>query len=92
VISKPGRVGSRALPWVVTRKRAIRLVTIMDVPKAVEAADIFVAVFDEVLVQIHQSQNTIKISNFSQLAPDRTRWRVYKTTNEFANAKRKTKR
>ncbi|GEM_PF-2005337 len=35
VIPKPGRGGSRALPWVVTQKGAIRLATIMDGPNAV---------------------------------------------------------
>jgi len=70
VIPKPGRGGSRALPWVVTRKGAIRLATIMDVPKAVEAADVFVDVFDEVIVQLYQGQDVIEISNPSRLAPD----------------------
>lgn len=49
VISKPGRGGARALPWVITRKGTIRLATIMKVPTALEAADVFVDVFDEVL-------------------------------------------
>ncbi len=71
VISKPGRGGSRALPWVVTRKGAIRLSTIMKVPTAMEAADVFIDVFDEVLEQVYQGQKTIKVSNPSRIAPDK---------------------
>jgi hypothetical protein len=70
VISKPGRGGARALPWVVTRKGAIRLATIMKVPTAMEAADVFVDVFDEVLGQVFQGEKMIQISNSSRIAPD----------------------
>jgi len=93
VIPKPGRGGSRALPWVVTRKGAIRLVTIMDVPKAVEAADVFIDVFDEVLVQLHRGQNVIEVSNPSRLAPDaedveqirKLRKKIAKSVNDLLN-------
>lgn len=40
LIPKPGRGGSRAAPWVVTRKGAIRLATLMKSPRAIEATDI----------------------------------------------------
>lgn len=70
VISKPGRGGARALPWVVTRKGAIRLATIMKVPTAMDAADVFVDVFDEVLGQVFQGEKMIQISNSSRIAPD----------------------
>ena len=70
VISKPGRGGTRALPWVVTRKGAIRLTTIMKVPTAMDAADVFVDVFDEVLGQVFQGEKMIQISNPSRIAPD----------------------
>jgi hypothetical protein len=70
VISKPGRGGARALPWVVTRKGAIRLATIMKVPTAMHAADVFVDVFDEVLGQVIQGEKKIQISNSSRIAPD----------------------
>ncbi|MBW2004339.1 MAG: ORF6N domain-containing protein [Deltaproteobacteria bacterium] len=93
VIPKPERGGSRALPWVVTRKGAIRLATIMDVPKAVEAADVFVDVFDEVLVQLYRGQNAIEISNPSRLAPDaedveqirKLRRKIAKSVNDLLN-------
>ncbi len=93
VISKPGRGGSRALPWVVTRKGAIRLATLMDVPKAVEAADVFVDVFDEVLVQLYRGRNAIEISNPSRLAPDaedvdeirKLRKRIAKSVKDLLN-------
>lgn len=75
VISKPGRGGSRALPWVVTRKGAIRLAMIMDVPKAVHAADVIIDVFDEVLVQLNQGAQEIAISNPSRIAPDKNQVR-----------------
>jgi hypothetical protein len=70
VISKPSRGGSRALPWVVTRKGAIRLTTIMKVPTAMDAADVFVDVFDEVLAQVFQGHTMIQVSNPSRLAPN----------------------
>ena len=71
VISKPGRGGSRALPWVITRKGAIRLSTIMKVPTAMEAADVFIDVFDEVLEQVYQGRKTIQILNPSRVAPEK---------------------
>jgi len=70
VISKPGRGGTRALPWVVTRKGAIRLATIMKLPTAMDAADVFVDVFDEVLAQVLQGNNMIQVSNPSRIAPN----------------------
>ena len=70
VISKPGRGGNRALPSVVTRKGAIRLATIMKVPTAMDAADVFVDVFDEVLGQVFQGEKMIKVSNPSRISPD----------------------
>jgi hypothetical protein len=70
VIPKPGRGGSRAIPWVVTRKGAIRLATIMKVPSAIEAADVFVDVFDEVLVQVMQGHKSIQVKNPSRIALD----------------------
>ena len=70
VISKPGRGGTRALPWVMTRKEAIRLATIMKVPTAMDAADVFVDVFDEVLAQVFRGQKMIQVSNPSRIAPD----------------------
>jgi hypothetical protein len=70
VISKTGRGGTRVLPWVVTRKGAIRLATIMKLPTAIEAADVFIDVFDEVLTQVVQGQTMIQISNQSRLLPD----------------------
>jgi hypothetical protein len=70
VISKPGRGGTRALPWVVTRKGAIRLATIMKVPTAMDAADVFVDVFDEVLGQVFQGEKIIQVSNPSRIAPN----------------------
>ncbi|MEM9522806.1 MAG: ORF6N domain-containing protein [Pseudomonadota bacterium] len=70
MIPKPGRGGSRALPWVVTQKGAIRLATLMDVPKAIEAADTFVDVFTEVLIQVYRGKRDIEISQPSRIAPD----------------------
>ncbi|MDD7910454.1 ORF6N domain-containing protein [Pseudovibrio exalbescens] len=69
VISKPGRGGSRALPWVVSQKGAIRLSTIMDSPKAIEAADVFIDVFTEVLRQVYAGKDQLEISKPSRLKP-----------------------
>ena len=67
VISKPGRGGSRALPWAITRKGAMRLATIMKTPRAIQATDIFIDVFDEVLRQIQAGQGQLTIANPSRL-------------------------
>jgi hypothetical protein len=93
VISKPGRGGSRALPWVVTRKGAIRLTTIMKDPTAMDAADIFIDVFDEVLLQVAQGQKRIHVSNPSRIAPDeenidqirKLRKRIIKAVDDLLN-------
>lgn len=69
VIPKPGRGGSRALPWVVSQKGAIRLATIMDSPKAIEAADVFVDVFTEVLRQVYAGKQQVEIPQPSRLKP-----------------------
>ena len=67
VISKPGRGGSRALPWAVTRKGTFRLATLMKTPRAIQATDIFIDVFDEVLRQVQAGQGQLTISNPSRL-------------------------
>ena len=93
VISKPGRGGSRALPWVVTRKGAIRLATIMKAPTAMDAADVFIDVFDEILLQVAQGQKRIRVSNPSRIAPDeehidqirKLRKRIIKAVDDLLN-------
>lgn len=67
LIPKPGRGGSRALPWAVTRKGALRLATIMKTRRAIEATDIFIDVFDEVLRQVQAGQGQLTITNPSRL-------------------------
>jgi len=42
----------------------------MKVPTAMEAADVFVDVFDEVLGQVFQGKKLIQVSNPSRIAPD----------------------
>jgi len=67
LIPKPGRGGSRALPWAVTRKGAMRLATIMKTPRAIQATDIFIDVFDEVLRQVQAGHGQLTIANPSRL-------------------------
>lgn len=67
LIPKPGRGGSRALPWAVTRKGSLRLATIMKTPRAIKATDIFIDVFDEVLRQVQAGQGQLTIANPSRL-------------------------
>jgi len=67
LIPKPGRGGSRALPWAVTRKGAMRLATIMKTPRAIQATDIFIDVFDEVLRQVQAGTGPLTITNPSRL-------------------------
>jgi hypothetical protein len=67
VISKPGRGGSRALPWAITRKGTLRLATLMKTPRAIQATDIFIDVFDEVLRQLQAGRGELTITNPSRL-------------------------
>jgi uncharacterized protein YuzE len=69
LISKAGRGGSRALPWGVTRKGAIRLATIMKSQRAIRAADIFVDVFDEVAQQLATGSRQLTLTNSSRIVP-----------------------
>ncbi len=87
VISDPGRGGSRALPWVITRKGAIRLATIMKAPTAMDAADVFIDVFDEVIVQVARGQKRIEVSNPTRIAPDEEHvGRIRKLRTKIAKA------
>lgn len=61
---------SRGTPWVVTRKGAIRLATIIKSPKAIMAADIFVDIFDEVISGLYNGNEQISVSNPSRLLAD----------------------
>lgn len=72
MMSKLSRGGSRATPWVVTRKGAIRLATIIKSPKAIMAADVFVDIFDEVISGLQNGDKQISVSNPSRLLPDET--------------------
>lgn len=83
MIPKPGRGGSRALPWVITQKGAIRLATLMDSPKAIAAADTFIDVFTEVLIQIYQGKQQIEISQPDRVAPDEN------ATNQILSIRKK---
>lgn len=71
LIPKPGRGGSRALPWAVTRKGVMRLATIMKTERAIEATDIFIDVFDEVLRQMQSGKEQLTIANPSRLIVDK---------------------
>jgi hypothetical protein len=51
LIPKSGRGGSRALPWAVTRKGAMRLAITTNRPGAFQAIDTFMDAFDEILRQ-----------------------------------------
>lgn len=72
LISKPGRGGSRALPWAVTRKGAMRLATIMKSDRAIRATDILIDVFDEVLRQVQSGRGQVTIANTSRLVATET--------------------
>jgi hypothetical protein len=67
LIPKPGRGGSRALPWAVTRKGTLRLATIMKSPRAIEATDIFIDIFDEIVRQVQAGQSQLTLTNPSLL-------------------------
>jgi hypothetical protein len=70
VISKPGRGGSRALPWVFTQKGIVRLAMIMNAPAALEATDRVIDLFIGVQTQLARGRTQIAISHPSQILPD----------------------
>lgn len=87
MIPKLTRGGSRAAPWVITRKGAIRLATIMKGPKAIKAADLFVDIFDEVIAGLSKDTTHIAVSNPSRLLPDeQTIKQVQTLRNKITNA------
>jgi len=100
VIPSAGRGGSRALPWVVTQKGAIRLATVMKSPRAIEAADQFIDLFAEVLNQLHHGR-ALRLTHTGDLTPtprdlrraDQLRHRIYDAMDDLLNTvvDRKTK-
>jgi len=70
VISKQGRGGSRASPWVLTQKGVARLATVISSPAALAATDLIIDLFVEVYTQVAEGRTQIAISNPSRLAPD----------------------
>ena len=71
VISKAGRGGSRALPWVLTHNGIVRLATIMNSPQALEATDRIIDLFLDVYDQVARGETQISVANPSRLVPDR---------------------
>ncbi len=65
----------------------------MKVPTALEAADVFVDVFDEVLTQVFQGKDMIQVSNPSRLVPSeeqlnharKLRSKISKAINDLLN-------
>jgi len=82
LISKPGRGGSRAKPWVVTRKGAIRLATIMKSPQAIRAADIFIDIFDDMVGQLQAGAQQVAIPSPSQLVSTEQDLQLVNTARE----------
>jgi hypothetical protein len=69
VISKPGRGGSRALPWVFTQKGVVRLSTVIDSSRALAAVDTMIDIFIEVYQQLARGGREVEIANPSRLSP-----------------------
>lgn len=72
VISKPGRGGSRAHPWVFTIKGVVRLATIMDAPAALDATDRIIDLFLDVRAQLAQGRTEVTVAQPSRLRPDQS--------------------
>ncbi len=70
VISKLGRGGSRAAPWVLSNNGVVRLASILNSPEALEATDLIIDLFLEVYAQLARGETQIKIANPSKLIPD----------------------
>ena len=70
VISKPGRGGSRALPWVFTIHGLARLATVLDTPAALDATDRMIDLFLDVRRQLAQGITQVTVAQPSRLLPD----------------------
>lgn len=70
VIPKPGRGGSREMPWVYTQKGVIRLATIVNSAKARQATDIMIDLFIEVYQQLAMGRREIEVSQPGRLLPE----------------------
>jgi siroheme synthase (precorrin-2 oxidase/ferrochelatase) len=72
LIPKLTHGGSRADPWLLTRKGVLRLATITRSPRALEAVDVFIDVFDEVAEQLGRGQAVVTISEPGRVVHDTT--------------------
>ena len=70
VISKPGRGGSRTLPYVYTQKGVARLAKVLDTPQALEATDLMIDLFVEVHQQLAAGHTQISVARPGRLFPD----------------------
>jgi hypothetical protein len=72
VIAKPGRGGSRRLPYVYTRKGVARLATILDTPSSLAATDRMIDLCTAICQQIALGDSTLVIPEPARHVPDRT--------------------
>lgn len=86
VIPRPGRGGSRTLPWGFTMKGVARLATIIDSPQALRATDLILDVFIEVWKQVSQGTPAIAISNPSRLLPGANQTELEKLRRKLLGA------
>lgn len=69
VISNPRRGGSRAAPWLLTQKGVMRLATVLNTPRALDATDLMIDVFTEVHAQLRAGATSIQLANPARLTP-----------------------
>lgn len=69
VISKPGRGGSREMPWVYTQKGVMRLAGVVNSPQAHRATDAMIDIFIEVYQQLALGRQAVEIAQPSRLLP-----------------------
>lgn len=86
VIPKPGRGGSRTLPWVFSMKGVARLATIIDTPQALRATDLIIDIFIDVWKQMSRGATEITVSNPSRLLPNPHITELNKLRKKLVNA------
>jgi hypothetical protein len=69
VIPKPGRGGSRSLPFVYTQKGVVRLATILNSPQARDATDRMIDLFIEIHQQLALGRGEVSISQPQRILP-----------------------
>lgn len=86
VIPKPKRGGSRARPWVVTRKGVLQLILIMDKPKTNGVGRILIEILDSVLTQMYSQDGVLALGTDSRAMSEYDESKLEAVQSQFIDA------